>query len=113
MGSQTIKDPIIVFHSEAIRYPVAHHLVTGDVGIQHPDYLERSPIDVVIFRVAIFRPESYKHHPVTTPPDVHIEVFFYEVVPPAVYPHFASCVKVVNLLEVDLRAVRSFAVPIL
>jgi len=33
VGSQTIKDPIIVFHSEAIRYPVAHHLVTGDVGI--------------------------------------------------------------------------------
>ena len=83
MGSKTIKDPIIVLHSEAIRYPVTHHLVTGDIGIQHPDYLERPPIDVIIFRVAIFRPESYKHHPATTRPDVHIEVFFSEVVPPA------------------------------
>ena len=49
-----------------IRYPIDHHHVTGDVGIQHPNYLERRPFDVLIFR-----PEPDKHPPVTTPPGGH------------------------------------------
>ena len=91
-----------------IRYPIDHHPATGDVGIQHPNYLERPPFDVVIFR-----PEPDKHPPVTAPPDGHIEFGFSEDVPPAVYLEFASCVKVVDLFDVDLRVVRSFVVPIL